>query len=104
MKIDTSPGFIPVSTHCLVSLARDRALNHIVMESLRRKEKLKSKKMKVVGSNHSVGNPSIFDLLPISFYDIKKETVIGIQKWLQLLKKYNLMEFFVKNRELILLV
>ena len=36
---------------------------------------------------------SIFELLPLTFYDIKKENVTGIHSWMSLLKKHNLMSF-----------
>ena len=44
---------------------------------------------------------TIFEILPITFYPIgkRKSDIVGLQKWLELLKSCNLMEF-VKNNSL----
>ena len=51
--------------------------------------------------HHSISGCTIFEILPVTFYSIgrQKKDIIGIDKWLELLKKYNLMGF-VKNNSL----
>ena len=51
--------------------------------------------------HHSISGCTIFEILPVTFYSIgrQKKDIIGIDKWLELLKKYNLMDF-VKNNSL----
>ena len=48
-----------------------------------------------------VTGSSIFEILPLTFYSIgrKEKDIIGVDKWLQLLKKFDLMDF-VKNHSL----
>ena len=42
---------------------------------------------------------SIFELLPNTFYNIEKSNITGINLWILLLRKHNLLEF-VQNSQL----
>ena len=46
-----------------------------------------------------ISGSSIFQLLPQTFYPIGHDTIVGANRWLELLKKYQLQEF-VKNEAL----
>ena len=40
---------------------------------------------------------TVFNLLAICFYPIKKKDIHGLEKWFSLLEKYNLAKKFVSN-------
>ena len=50
-------------------------------------------------SFHCFPGCTIYEILPVTFYSIgrKEKDIIGINKWLELLKKYNLMGFVENN-------